>query len=97
MGKKKYSYNERVDYHKKKYSNFVDKFRKGNSLDFRKLEVAENKSSKMSYSSGYCDFASGISRGYIMSESELKQHNASFQKGFSTAKKAWEKSRNVKF
>lgn len=99
--KKKYSYNERYDYHRNRYVAFVDKFRKnaeyGTTIDFDKLEVAEKKNPKMQYSEGYSEFCGNIKRGYVKSDEDLKKKSKSYQAGHAAAKKAYEKSRNIKF
>ena len=101
VAKKKYSYNDRADYHESKYRTFIDKFTSkkgvGYYTDFDALEAAEKQNPKMQYSDGYNHFTMGISRGYKMPDEELKKKSKSFQAGFRAANKAYNKSRNMKF
>ena len=102
MPRKKYSYLERVKHHGEKYKNFVDRFRftpkyGGTSLDFEKLEAAELSDPKISYSHGFSSFSDDIGRGYLRSEEDLKKKSEGYQKGYKAGKKAWDKSRNIKF
>ncbi len=95
--KKKYSYNDRVEHYGKKYSAFVKRFDKGNTLDFDAMEAAEKRSPKVQYADGYTTFTNGISRGHYESEEDLKKRSAAFQRGYKAANSAYEKSRNIKF
>lgn len=96
--KKKYSYNDRVNYHHGRIVSFVDRFRgKNNSLDIDALESAEKRHPNMQYSDGFSTFASDIGRGYIVPADELKKEPAAYQRGYKAAKAAYEKSRNIKF
>lgn len=100
--KKRYSYNDRVTYHKDRYGRFVDKFRTRGSygsvnIDFDKLESAEKRDPKMQYSSGFLESVSDMQRSYVMPDSELKEHSLSFQKGYTAAQQARDKAYNLKY
>lgn len=99
---KKYSYNDRCDYHHNRCVAFVDKFRKkvvggGTTIDFDKLDAAFKKNPKMQYSDGYDNFCSNITRGYVKPDEDLKKESKFYRAGHAAAKKAYEKSRNIKF
>ncbi len=97
VAKKKFSYNERVEYHTSFVKKVFDTCKKSGDIDYRKLEKALNSNSKIQYSDGFSDFAAGIGRGYIEPDSELKKRSIPYQKGHRAAKRAWEKSKNLKF
>ena len=99
--RKKYSYNERREYHSSKFRKFVDKFRRStgpnsSTLDFDKFSKSLKKNKSMQYSEGFSDYMSGSDRGYFMPSDELKKESASFQKGWKNAQKIDRKSKKVK-
>lgn len=99
--RKKYSFIERFNYHKKKTNDFTDKFRykteHGVSINFDKFLSALRKNKKMQYSKGYVSYVNDASRGHFKDKSDLAKESISYQKGWKNAKKADEKSRNIKF
>lgn len=101
MAKKKYSYNDRVEYHEKRCKSFLEKFQTNTDLGeithwYSYLE-AEKKNPKIQYSNGYTTFSSNIAVGHLRSESEFKRETKAFKRGFRAAKAAYEKSKNIKF
>lgn len=100
--KQRYSLNDRIIYHKDIYGKFVDQFRTKSSngsvsVDFDKLEAAENRNPKILYSSGFSRAADDLKRGYEMPRAKLNEHSLSFRKGYAAARQAYEKSRSIKF
>ena len=94
MYRKKYSYNERVDFHKSRYKSFVDKFRYSpepgvSNIHFDELEKATKKNKSMQYSSGFIDAVNNFSLDEKATMSERAGYNA--------AKKAFEKAKSIKY
>lgn len=92
--KKKYSYNERAEYHRAKSRAFVDRFRYTTSsgsvgIHFDKMEEALKKDKRAQYSSGYSDFSYGDRLGEKATSGE--------KKGYEAAKKLRERALNHKF
>lgn len=99
---KKYSYNDRIKYHKDRYDKFVDEFRSTGAhgsvnIDFDKLEAAENRNPKMQYSSGYSQSVSDSQRGYERSQSDMQKKSLNFQRGYLAARRARDTANNLKF
>ena len=95
--RKKYSYDERMKYHRTKAISFTNKFREsggffGSQLNFDKYISAFNKNKSIQYSTGYSDYEC-----VTMSDEDLKKQSVSYQRGWNSAKKADKKSRSIKF
>ncbi|MBQ4509344.1 MAG: hypothetical protein II984_01350 [Clostridia bacterium] len=100
--KKKYSYQERRNYHVSKARAFVDKFRRqigpnSSTVDFDKYEKALSKNKSVQYSTGYSRYMNDSDRGFFESDEELKKQSISFQRGWKAAQRVDKKSRNIKF
>lgn len=99
--RKKYSYNDRANYHDRRYQSFVDRFRRkveyGVTLDLHALEKETKKRPKIQYSDGFSTFAHEITRGHIRHADDLKGESIAFRRGYNAALSAFEKSKNIKF
>ena len=101
MYRKKYSYNERRNYHSSRSRAFVDKFRRStgpnsSTIDFDEYEKALKKNKSIQYSDGFSDYMSDSDRNYFMSSDDLKKKTPSYQKGWKNAQKIDKQSRNIK-
>lgn len=90
--RRKYSYNERKEYHEGIFHDFVSK-----TSSYEEFESRLKKQPKIQFSDGYTTFTGDIQRGYIRPMSEVNKKSLAFQRGFKAAKSAYEKSRNIKF
>ena len=92
--RKKYSFNERAEYHRSRDRAFADKFRYSpkpgySSIHFDEMEKAYKKDKRIQYSNGFNDFVNGR---------RLEEKATPAEKsGYEAAKKLKEKALNYKF
>ena len=87
--RKKYSLNDRINYHRNKMRQLSDKHRTSSGgINFDALEKEIRKSKKLQYSEGFT---------HIGDESTLINKSDAYVKGFNARKKAESKAFNYKF
>lgn len=92
--KKKYSFDDRLNYHKSRFKNFTDKFKYTNSYgqsdwDFDKRNTALEKNKSIQYSRGFMNSAHGLSFDVCKTESE--------RAGYKAGEKALAKAKSLKY
>jgi len=92
--KKKYSFDDRLNYHKSRFKNFTDKFKYTNSYgqsdwDFDKRNAALEKNKSIQYSRGFMNSAHGLSFDVCKTESE--------RAGYKAGEKALAKAKSLKY
>ena len=99
--RKKYSYDERRNYHSLRVKTFVDKFRKptkyGTTVDRNEMEKALSKNKSIQYSEGFSRYMVDSDRGDFMDEVDLKRKSTSYQRGWKNAQRTDKRSRSIKF
>ncbi|MGN1052034.1 MAG: hypothetical protein ACI4SH_01430 [Candidatus Scatosoma sp.] len=95
--KKKFSFNDRSNYHSKKSSDFIDRFKTkdGSSFDYDRLAKEKKKNANFAYSYGYSRGAHGVLRGFY--EKDFDGNHPAYKKGVLKAQRDFEKSLNRKF
>ena len=87
--KKKYSLNDRINYHTNKIRQLVNKHRTSSGgINFDAYEKEISKSKKLQYSDGFT---------HMGAESTLINKSDAYVKGFNARKKAESKAFNYKF
>ena len=96
---KKYSFNERSDYHGLRVKKFVDKFtvktEYGSKTDWDKFAIAEKNNSSLSYSDGYHSGSYDALRNYA--REDFSRESSAYKKGYEKAQNDFKKALSRKF